>query len=137
MRRRTQELHREVLSGVTEQGFGPAPLEGDMADKQSELNELKRFGANPQKNSGRGKHAKGDGIVDELFMIDVKEYEKSFSITQDVWAKTCTDAYRAGGKEPMLGIVLGSGNNKVRLVVISKTMFEDMKTAYLREQGMV
>lgn len=108
-----------------------------MADKQSELRELKRFDATPQKNSGRGKHDKGDGIVDGTFMIDVKEYEKSFSITQDVWAKTCTDAYRAGGLEPMLGVVLGSGNNKVRLVVISKTMFEDMKAAYLREQGNV
>lgn len=109
-----------------------------MADKNSELRELKKFDAKPQPNSGRGKHAKGDGIIDGIFMVDVKEYEKSFGLSMDVWAKTCTDAFKAGGKEPMLGIILGKGNNKVRLVVISKTMFDDMKAAYLREQeGMV
>lgn len=113
------------------------PLGEIMATAKTELNELSNYGAKPQKNSGRGRHDKGDGIVDDLFMIDIKEYEKTFGLSMDVWAKTCTDAYRSGGKEPMLGIVLGKGNNKVRLVVISKTMFEDMKAAYLREQGMV
>lgn len=113
------------------------PLGEIMATAKTELNELSNYGAKPQKNSGRGRHDKGDGIVDDLFMIDVKEYEKTFGLSMDVWAKTCTDAYRAGSKEPMLGIVLGKGNNKVRLVVISKTMFEEMKAAYLREQGMV
>lgn len=97
-----------------------------MATAKSELNELSIYRAKPQKNSGRGRHDKGDGIIDDTWLIDIKEYEKSFGITQDVWAKTCTDAFRAGQKEPMLGVVLGSGNNKTRLVVISRTAFQEL-----------
>lgn len=105
-----------------------------MADARSELYELKRLGAVPQKNSGRGKHDKGDGILDNTWMVDVKEYAKSFGLSMGVWAKTCTDAFRAGSKEPLLKIVLGEENKKVRLVVISETMFIDMKTVYLKDQ---
>lgn len=109
-----------------------------MATAKSELNEIKRMGAVPQKNSGRGKHDKGDAILDDIWMVDVKEYEKTFGLSKSVWAKTCTDAFRAGGKEPMLKIVLGSGQQRVRLVVISETMFEDMKESYLKDQeGMI
>lgn len=108
-----------------------------MADAKSELAELKRMGAKPQKNSGRGKHDKGDGILDDTWMVDVKEYETSFGLSIPVWAKTCTDAFKAGQKEPMLKIVLGTGNKKVRLVVISESMFDDMKTAYLNQNGVV
>jgi len=105
-----------------------------MADAKSELYEIKRMGAVAQKNSGRGKHDKGDAILDGIWMVDVKEYAKTFGLSTAVWAKTCTDAFRAGKKEPMLKIVLGEGNNRVRLVVISETMFSDMKEAYLKNQ---
>lgn len=105
-----------------------------MADKKSELNELSLYGAKPQPNSGRGKHAKGDGVLDGLFLVDIKESVKSFALNLDVWSKVCTDAYRAGGYEPLIGLTLGEGNNKVRLAVISKQMFDDMKESYLREQ---
>lgn len=98
-----------------------------MADAKSELNELKRIGATPQKNSGRGKHDKGDGILDNIWLVDVKEYSKTFGLSQDVWAKTSTDAFRAGHKEPMLLVVLGEGNKVIRLVVHSMTDFLEMK----------
>ena len=100
-----------------------------MADAKSELSELNRMGAKPQPNSGRGRHAKGDGILDRHFLVDVKEYATSFSVSTSNWGKVCTDAFRAGGLEPMFKIVLGSGKNKVRLVVISESMFEEMRLA--------
>ena len=106
-----------------------------LADAKSELSEIKRMGAVPQKNSGRGRHDKGDAILDNKWMVDIKEYSKTFGISRDVWAKTCTDAYRAGGLEPLLKVVLGEGNNKIRLVVISESMFEEMKDSYLQEMG--
>jgi hypothetical protein len=98
-----------------------------LADKQSELRELKRMGAVPQKNSGRGKHDKGDGILAGIWMVDVKEYAKSYSLSIDGWAKTCTDAFRAGQKEPLLLVVLGEGKDRIRLVVHSLSDFESMK----------
>lgn len=108
-----------------------------MADAKTELYELKRIGAAPQKNSGRGKHDKGDGILDDYWMVDVKEYSKTFGLSQDVWAKTSTDAFRSGQKEPMLLIVLGEGNKVIRLVVHSYSDFQRMKDRIEELESMV
>lgn len=97
-----------------------------MATDKTEAHELKRLGATPQKNSGRGRHDKGDGILGK-YLVDVKEYSKSFSLSQDVWAKISTDTYRAGCEEPLLLIVLGEGNKVIRLVVHSMDDFLHMK----------
>lgn len=93
----------------------------------SEKSEIKRDGSKAQKNSGRGKHQKGDAIY-RGFLVDYKEYEKSFSLSRDVWAKVCTDAYTVGGFEiePALKIILGKENEKTRLYVISETMFNQL-----------
>lgn len=108
-----------------------------MATAKTEAYELKRMGAVPQKNSGRGKHDKGDGILDDKWLVDVKEYEKTFGLSQDVWAKTSTDAFRAGQKEPMLLIVLGEGNKVIRLVVHSMEDFLHMRDRIQELEGMV
>lgn len=99
----------------------------------SEKQELKRIGASPQKNSGRGKYQKADGKL-EPFLVDVKEFTKSFSLSRDVWAKICSDSIRSGG-EPALMVALGSGKETVRLWVIGDSMFNEMREAWLRENG--
>lgn len=84
----------------------------------SELKEIRRFGGVPQKNSGRGKHAKGDAILGQ-FLVDVKEYSKSFGLSLKMWAKVSTDAAQVG-LEPTLSVVLGEeGTPRVRLWVIT------------------
>jgi len=56
-------------------------------DKMSEADEIKRDGATPVKNSGRSKGiAKGDAIL-EPFLIDYKEYNKTFGVSKDFWAR--------------------------------------------------
>ena len=45
-----------------------------------EKQEIKRDGGKPQKNSGRGKIQKADGVL-EPYCYDIKEYEKSFKGT--------------------------------------------------------
>ena len=86
----------------------------------SEEEEIKRFGGTAQKNSGRGKHEKGDAVVDK-FVVDVKEYSKSFGLSKAVWAKVCTDAVKQG-KRPALNIVLGENDGrKIRMWVISES----------------
>ena len=52
----------------------------------SERGEAKRDGAKQQKNSGRGNYQKGDAQW-RNFVVDYKEYEKSISISQSIWAK--------------------------------------------------
>lgn len=108
-----------------------------MATDKTEQYELRRLGAVPQKNSGRGKHDKGDGILDDTWLVDVKEYGKTFGISQDVWAKVSTDAFRAGQKEPMLLVVLGEGNKVIRLVVHSMDDFLQMKDRIAELESMV
>lgn len=84
----------------------------------SERAEIKRDNARGQKNSGRGKYQKGDAIWYN-FVVDYKETGKSVSLSKEMWAKICTDAFRVDSKKhPALKIIMGEGNSKVRLAVI-------------------
>jgi len=88
----------------------------------SERSELKRIGAKPHKNSGRGM-TKADGSLDK-YVVDVKEYSKSFSVNQDVWAKIVTDTLKVDPeKSPVIMLVLGE-TKKVRLAIIEWNEFE-------------
>lgn len=102
-----------------------------MADKNTELNEIKRDGATPQPNSGRGQHAKGDAVL-EPFLIDYKEYNESFSVSRANWAKLQKDAFTAGRREPAFKLVLGEEGKKekLRLWVISDAMFHELLETY-------
>lgn len=88
----------------------------------AELKEIRRFGGVPQKNSGRGKHRKGDATWGK-FLVDVKEYAKSFGLSVAMWTKISTDASKEG-LDPALCVVLGEeGKPRIRLWVIAE---EDM-----------
>jgi len=95
------------------------------ASNKTEASELKRMGAKVHKNSGRGM-IKGDGSLDE-FVVDVKEYSKSYSISIDNWAKICTDAMKVDkSKSPMLQLVLRDEGKVIRLSVIEWSILEDL-----------
>lgn len=88
---------------------------------------MRRLGAVPQPNSGRGKHNKGDGILDGHWIVDVKESTKSFTLNTNVWGKVCTDAAQSN-KEPLLLVVLGEeGGPRTRLVILSDAEFEELR----------
>ncbi len=90
----------------------------------SESSEAKRDNARLQKNSGRGELQKGDAKW-YGFVVDYKEFSKSFSISQKVWAKICTDAIKAGGR-PLLKLIIGT-KHKVRLAVIEWSYLEELQ----------
>ena len=96
----------------------------------SERSEAARIGAKLQKNSGRGKIQKGDMTLEAgnyRFVIDSKEYTKSFGISQTTWGKICTDTMKVDRTAtPMLYLILGEGANKVRLAVIEYEVLEDL-----------
>jgi len=92
----------------------------------SERGELKRIGAKPHINSGRGP-VKADGSLDD-FVVDVKEYSKSYSVSQDSWSKIVSDTMKVDRKkDPALMVVLGEGNKKVRLAIIEWEVFEQLR----------
>ena len=88
----------------------------------SEKGEAKRIGAQLHKNSGRG-NKKADMSWND-YVVDSKEYSKSFSISQDVWAKIVTDTLKVDkNKSPALLLVLGE-KYKTRLAIIEWSEFE-------------
>lgn len=92
----------------------------------SERSEAKRDGAKQQKNSGRGNYQKGDAQW-RNFVVDYKEYEKSISISQSIWAKICTDTFKVSrDKYPVLKLILGKDNKKTRLAVIEWSLLEQL-----------
>ena len=100
----------------------------------SERGEAKRDGAKQQKNSGRGKIQKGDATWNG-FVVDYKEYSKSISISEEIWAKICTDTFKVNRSyHPLLKLILGEGNRKTRLAVVEWELFEEMVELWRNNQ---
>ncbi|AXH49210.1 Holliday junction resolvase [Streptomyces phage Blueeyedbeauty] len=102
----------------------------------SEADEIKRDGATPVKNSGRSKGTnKGDAIL-EPFLVDYKEYNKTFGVSKEFWAKISTDAINNGRRQPALKLVIRDSDDpesrtpKTRLWVIGDSMFHEMLEAW-------
>lgn len=96
----------------------------------SEKSEAKRDGSRLQKNSGRGKLAKGDAKR-EHFLVDYKEASKSFTINKSVWGKVCTDTIKVDrDRHPLLKVILGDDMVKVRLAIHEWDVFEEMEEVY-------
>ena len=101
----------------------------------SERSEAKRDGAKQQKNSGRGDYQKGDATW-KSFVVDYKEYEKTISVSQDMWAKICTDTFRVDrNMHPLLKIIIGEGPSKVRLAVVEWDILEELVEDYERNRS--
>lgn len=87
----------------------------------TERGEASRINAKLQKNSGRGKIQKGDATW-KNYLLDFKEFTKSFSITQNVWAKVVTDTLKVDRqKSPAICLIL---DGKIRLAIIEWSEFE-------------
>lgn len=68
---------------------------------------------------------KGDGSLPN-YVVDVKEFSKTFGVSQDIWAKICMDTIRVNkDKEPVIYLVLGE-TNKTRLAIIAWDEFEEL-----------
>jgi hypothetical protein len=101
----------------------------------SERSEAKRDGAKQQKNSGRGDYQKGDAQWRD-FVVDYKEYEKSISISQSIWAKICTDTFKVSrDKYPVLKLILGPTRSKTRLAVIEWALLEQLVECWEGKNG--
>lgn len=103
--------------------------------KVSEKSEAKRINATLQRNSGRGPIAKGDAKWKNL-LIDIKEYPKGFRVTPENWAKVCSDSFAVNRElYPALQIVMGDGNKKVRLGIVSWDFLTELINFYMDNNG--
>lgn len=86
----------------------------------TERGEASRINARLHKNSGRN-YTKGDASWNQ-YVLDFKEFTKSFSITQNVWAKVVTDTLKVDRqKSPAICLIL---DGKTRLAIIEWSEFE-------------
>ena len=93
----------------------------------SEEDVLKKIGAQPIKNSGRGMR-KGDGIW-RHFIVDVKEH-KALTLNEKMWAKMCSDAFSHGPEyEPMILAKLPNGS------LVAGISFAELRRLVEREDG--
>lgn len=100
----------------------------------SEESEAHRDGAKLQRNSGRGMFAKGDATWED-YVIDYKEYSKSFSVSTSVWRKACTDAFAVGlSKIPLIRLILDSDT---RLTIVETSHFNELVDKAKRYDRMV
>lgn len=106
-----------------------------MADKQSEINELRRINAEPTKNSGRGKLHKGDGRIGSLVTVDVKEYKESFGLSKRMVAKLNLDSQTNGTRYGMFFVVLGEDEPKQRFACVPEAMYNELIEAYEEQHG--
>lgn len=110
-----------------------------MADQKSELYEVKRMGFTPTKNSGRGYLVKADAVFyapttgDTLMTLDIKEANKSFALTDKVWAKVTSDAKKNQNSEPIIKAVIGEQEPKTRLVVITEDFYLQLHEAFMEK----
>ena len=69
---------------------------------------------------------KGDGRWHN-FLVDWKFAKSSFKLDKNVWAKVVTDTIKSDKeKNPALIIVLGEGNETVRLAIIEQEVLEQL-----------
>lgn len=103
----------------------------------SEAGEIRRDGAKAQKNSGRGKIQKGDAKWHN-FIIDYKEYPKGYRVTPENWRKICTDTFTSDpDMSPLLKVILGDGQQKIRLGIIEWEWLEELVTFYEQNCGII
>lgn len=97
----------------------------------SEKSVAQRLGAKLQNNSGRGQYAKGDARWGP-FLVDFKEYSKSFSVNVAGWAKVVSDAMRVDKSLfPAINVILGEeGQNRLRLWVIDEPTLKELTEAW-------
>lgn len=94
---------------------------------KSEREWLKHIGARSHPSSGRGPILKADGS-DDMFVWDVKETGKSFSLNEGVWSKICTDAYKVDPyKNPALLVIVGG---RLKLAVVEASVLTELRDFY-------
>lgn len=106
-----------------------------MPSDKTEKYEVRRLGAIPTRNSGRGWIQKADGIVylnDQPFITtDVKEYGKQFGVSIDNWAKIVGDARQNKNSNPCFQIVLGEEEPRTRIVAVGESLFLELLEYYI------
>lgn len=88
------------------------------SDKQ-EKTLAQLVGGKTQAGSGNQWHSKGD-VIDKEFLHECKyTQKKSFSVSIKLWEEIDQKAFEMGGRTPAMEILLGEGQENLKLIVLS------------------
>lgn len=89
------------------------------SDKQ-EKTLAQLVGGSTQAGSGNQWHSKGD-VIDKEFLHECKYTKhKSYSLSIKTWQEIDQKAFEMGGKIPAMEILLGEGQENLKLIVLSE-----------------
>jgi len=94
-----------------------------------EAREIKKDGSKPVKNSGRGLH-KGDAVLNGRYLVDYKNYTKSFSISIKKWQKHALDSIEESYLTPCFGVTLNDETDSIKVAIIPWDEFMRLQEAY-------
>lgn len=87
----------------------------------------KRVGGKTQAGSGNQWHSRGD-VEDKDFLIECKYTKhKSFRVSVDLWEEITEKAFAMGGKTPAIEILLGEGQENLKLIVLSEDDYLELR----------
>lgn len=87
----------------------------------------KRVGGKTQAGSGNQWHSRGD-VEDKDFLIECKYTKhKSFRVSVDLWEEITEKAFTMGGKTPAIEILLGEGQENLKLIVLSEDDYLELR----------
>lgn len=84
-------------------------------------------GGKTQAGSGNQWHSKGD-VEDKEFLHECKYTKnKSFPVSIKLWEEIEEKAFQMGGKSPAIEIVLGEGQENLKLIVLSEDDYLELR----------
>jgi hypothetical protein len=84
-------------------------------------------GGKTQAGSGNQWHSKGD-VQDMEFLHECKYTKyKSFKLSVDLWQEIDKKAFEMGGKKPAMEILLGEGQENLKLIVLSEDDYLELR----------
>jgi hypothetical protein len=94
---------------------------------KQEMTLAQRVGGKTQAGSGNQWHSRGD-VQDKEYLIECKyTQKKSFSISVKLWQEITDKAFTMGGKTPAVEILLGEGQENLKLIVLSEDDYLELR----------
>ena len=104
-----------------------SPRKKKNKSNKQEQSLAQRVGGKTQAGSGNQWHSKGD-VIEKDFLTECKYTKnKSFRISVDLWEEISEKAFAMGGKTPAVEILLGEGQENLKLIVLSEDDYLELR----------
>jgi hypothetical protein len=104
-----------------------SPKKKKKKSNKQEQTLAQKVGGKTQAGSGNQWHSKGD-VEDKDFLHECKyTQKKSFSVSVKLWKEIEEKAFAMGGKTPAIELLLGEGQENLKLIVLSEDDYLELR----------